>query len=80
MEDSGNGRVKLGELTGQMGMVLDGITEIKTMIRDNDKKTNQCITDIEVNKNSIKNIKKYMWCIISSIIVSAFWIIRGALT
>ena len=56
MEDSGNGRVKIGELTGQMGMVLTGIAEIKTMIKDNDKKTNKCVTDIAVNGNSIKNI------------------------
>lgn len=79
MADDGNGRVKIGKLEGQMELVLIGLTEIKNILRDNDDKTNRCVVDIGTNKTDIKTLKKYMWGILSAIIVSAFWIIREAI-
>ena len=77
--DNGNGRSKIGKLEGQMELVLIGLTEIKNILRDNDDKTNECVVGIGTNKTDIKTLKKYMWGIISAIVASAFWIIRGAL-
>jgi len=77
MTDSGNGRSKIGKLEGQMELVLEALGDIKNILRDNDNKTNRCVVGISENRTDIKTLKNYMWGVISAMIASALWILRG---